>query len=99
MCVSLLPPSQEKKRLQQKMTETSSQKEIQKLRRQINETELRMQGSKQEIEWNQGDIKSWEESLRRLEKEEEEGGLYHYSSNCLKPNKPLIMYPTDDTWT
>ena len=91
MCVSLLPPSQEKKRLQQKMTEASSQEEIQKLRRQINDTEESMQRWKQLIELSQGHIKSREESLHRLEKEEEEGVLYHYSSQ-LSQTKRTINY-------
>ena len=86
MCASLLPPSQEKKRLQQKMTEALSQEEIQRLQQQISGTEERMQVQKQEIERFQGYIKSLEESLHRLEKEEEEGVLYHDYQNCLKPN-------------
>ena len=80
MCVSLLPPSQRKKRLQQEMTAVSSQEERQELQRQINDTEGSMQGWKQLIEKWQRDIKSHEESLHHLEKEEEEGVLYHYSS-------------------
>ena len=80
MCISLLPPSQEKKRLQQKMTEASSQGEIQLLRTQVHIIEESIQRWKREIEQYQGSIKSIEESLHRLEKEEEEGVLYHYSS-------------------
>ena len=91
MCVSLLPPSQEKKRLQQKMTTVSSQEERQQLQRQINDTEKSMQGWKHGIEQWQGVIKSNEESLHRLEKEEEEGVLYHYSSK-LSQTKQTINY-------
>ena len=91
MCVSLLPPSQEKKRLQQEMTAVSSQEERRKLQRQINDTEERMQRSKQWIEQWQRNIKSREESLHHLEKEEEEGVLYHYSSK-LSQTKQTINY-------
>ena len=91
MCVSLLPPSQRKKRLQQEMTAVSSQEERHKLQRQINDTEERMQRWKQKIEQWQGFIKFYEESLHRLEKEEEEGVLYHYSSK-LSQTKQTINY-------
>ena len=91
MCVSLLPPSQEKKRLQQEMTETLSQEERQELETQISSSEKRMRESKQQIERLQGVIKSREESLHRLEKEEEEGVLYHCSSN-LSQTKQTINY-------
>ena len=91
MCVSLLPPSQEKKRLQQEMTKASSQEERHQLRTQMTATEERMQGWKQNIELYQGAIKSREESLHRLEKEEEEGVLYHYSSK-LSQTKQTINY-------
>ena len=91
MCVSLLPPSQNKKRLQQEMTAVSSQEERQQLQRQITVTEQNMQGWKQLIEQRQRMIKAREESLHRLEKEEEEGVLYHYSSK-LSQTKQTINY-------
>ena len=79
MCVSLLPPSQEKKRLQQEMSAVSSEEERQQLQREITFTEGSIQRWKPRIEQYQSEIKSREESLHRLEKEEEEGVLYHYS--------------------
>ena len=91
MCVSLLPPSQRKKRLQQEMTEALSQEERQQLQRQINGTEEGMQTWKRWIEEYQRYIKSNEESLHLLEKEEEEGVLYHYSSK-LSQTKQTINY-------
>ena len=91
MCVSFLPPSQGKKRLQQEMMAASSQEERQKLETQISSSERRMRESKQRIERYQGFIKSCEESLHRLEKEEEEGVLYHYSSK-LSQTKQTINY-------
>lgn len=92
MCVSLLPPSQRKKRLQQQVTETSSLRERQQLQREIDETERSIQGWKQGIQQWQKSLKSNEESLHGLEKEEEEGVLYSNLSN-----KKFI--PTDDYWT
>ena len=88
---SSLPPSQRKKRLQQEMTAASSQEERQQLQRQINDTEESMQMWKQWIEQWQRNIKSHEESLHRLEKEEDEGVLYHYSSK-LSQTKQTINY-------
>ena len=87
MCHSFLP-SQEKERLQQQMSEASSQEEIHQLQREINDTEESMQELKELIEQNQGLIKLNEESLHCLEKEEEEGVLYHYSSQT----KQIINY-------
>ena len=98
MCVSLLPPSQ-KKRLQQEMTAVSSQEGRQQLQRQINDTEESMQQWKRGLEQFQRTIKSLEESLHRLEKEEEEGVLYHYSSKLSQTKQTINYVSTDDTWT
>ena len=91
MCVSLLPPSQKKKRLQQEMTAVSSQEERQQLQRQITVTEESMQERKQRMEHWQGMIKSCVEYLHLLEKDEEEGVLYHYTSK-LSQTKQTINY-------
>ena len=62
-----------------------------KLRKEIIMSKWRMQRWEEQIEEYQREIKSREESFHHLEKEEEEGVLYHYSSK-LSQTKRTINY-------
>ena len=73
MCVSLLPPSQEKTDIQRQLNAARTEQQRSLLERRMEEEERRIQEYKQYIEYCQGRVKSREESLQQLEKEEEEG--------------------------
>ena len=78
MCISLLSPSQEKKRLEQQISETTSEQLIVSLQEQLRKTEESMGDWKRTVEVWQGDLKSREGDLHQVEKEEEEGVLCVY---------------------
>ena len=78
MCISLLPPSQKKKRLEQQISETSSEQRRVSLQEQLRKTENNIEGLKQRVEEWQGYLKSMEEDLHQMENKEEEGVLCVY---------------------
>ena len=78
MCISLLSPSQKKKRLEQQISETTSEQRRVSLQEQLRETEKNIEIWKQEVEHGQGILKSQEKNLHQVEKEEEEGVLCLY---------------------
>ena len=78
MCISLLPPSQKKKRLEQQISETTSEQLRVILQEQLRETEKNIEEQKQWVENWQGHLKSHEKNLHLVEKEEEEGVLCVY---------------------
>ena len=78
MCISLLSPSQKKKRLEQQISETTSEQRRVSLQEQLRKTEKDIELWKQGVEEFQGRLKSREEDLHQVEKEEEEGVLRVY---------------------
>ena len=78
MCISLLPPSQKKKRLEQQISETTSEQLRLSLQEQLRKTEKNIEKWKQGVEVFQGDLKSQEKNIHQVEKEEEEGVLCVY---------------------
>ena len=73
MCVSLLPPSQEKTYIQGQLNTARTEQERSLHEWRMEENERRIQQCKQQLEHDQKFGKSHEESLQQLEKEEEEG--------------------------
>ena len=78
MCISLLPPSQKKKRLEQQISETTSEQHRVSLQEQLRETEKSIEKWKRYVEGYQGHVKSLEEILHQMVEEEEEGVLCVY---------------------
>ena len=78
MCISLLSPSQKKKRLEQQISETTSEQHRLSLQEQLRKTEKNIEKWKQGVENWQGHLKSHEKNLHQVEKEEEEGVLCLY---------------------
>ena len=78
MCISLLPPSQRKKRLERQISETTSEQHRVSLQEQLRKTEKSIEDLKQWVENWQGELKSHEKNLHQVEKEEEEGVLCVY---------------------
>ena len=73
MCVSLLPPSQVKTDIQRQLNAARTEQKRSRLESEMKEKEWGVQQYKRQIEHYQGMVKSREESLQQLEKEEEEG--------------------------
>ena len=82
MCISLLSPSQKKKRLEQKISETTTEQHRVSLQEQLRKTEKCIEDWKRGMEERQGRLKSIEEDLHQVEKEEEEGVLCVYFMKC-----------------
>ena len=78
MSISLLPPSQEKKRLEQQISITTSEQFRVRLQEELRETEKSIEDEKQKVEYWQGLLKSFEKNLHQVEEEEEEGVLCVY---------------------
>ena len=73
MCVSLLPPSQEKTDIQRQLEAARTEQERSLLENEMEWKKRAIQLQKEHIEDYRRKLKSSEESLQQLEKEEEEG--------------------------
>ena len=83
MCVSLLPPSQAKTDIQRQLNAARTEQERSQLESEMKEKERLIQHWKQRKEHYQGKVKSHEESLKHVEKEEEEGVLCVVLITCI----------------